>query len=44
MVGPSAAVYMGVQNSSPDIPSQSLIYTDLSSDAAESQSQCFSHI
>lgn len=44
MVGPSAAVYMGVQNGNPAFPSQSLIYTDLTNDADERQSQCFSYI
>lgn len=44
MVGPSAAVCMGVQNANPAFPSQSLIYTDLTNDADERQSQCFSYI
>lgn len=35
VVGPSAGVYMGVQNGNPAFPSRSLIYTNLTNDADE---------
>lgn len=41
-VGPGAAAYTGVRNSSPAFPNQSSIYTALTNDADERQGQCFS--